>query len=183
MQVSKELLIEYLGFLGVKAESIISIDPGKWCFYVAIRKDPYLFDPDKGIDRFPYILKVLDRTFSVSPRIAKKGRYEFRIFSFSRHPVMEYEAAKRIFSSLKQAGFLIDPLSIDDDGYVLSIKAKIDESLSVEPEYRVNRLKEQEDEVRNRGWGYRESEISPNRHEFIIAYRCHRDLGFPKGRI
>ena len=178
MQLSELLLIEYLGFLGVKEESILSIDKGKWCFQVAIKKDPYLLDPVNNIDRFPYIIQAIDRTFSVTPeKWMKKGCYEFRVSAGSRHSVMEYGDVKDLFLHLKKIGFHIDPLMIEDDGYVLRIKTMIDDS-AVDLEYRVNQLKELERNIRDRGWGYRMNELSANSYEFIISYRCHRYLGF-----
>ena len=171
MQLTKQILIEYLGFLGVKEESIQSIDRGKWCLTASIKKDPYLFDIEKNIDRFPYIVKALDRTFRVTPeKWMRKGCYEFRVFVYSQHSVMEYEAAKDIFLRLKDAGFHINPLMVGDDGYVLRIKAGFIESAGI----RVNQLKELEEDIRKRGWRYRMSDS----HEFVITYRCHQDLGF-----
>ncbi len=178
MQLTKDILIEYLGFLGVKEESIISIAKGKWCWYVSIKKDPYLFDSVNDIDKLPYIIQALDKTFSVTPeKWMKKGCYEFRVSAGSRHPVMEYGDVKDLFLHLKKIGFHIDPLMIEDDGYVLRIKTMIDDS-AVDLEYRVNQLKELEKDIRDRGWGYRMNELSANSYEFIISYRCHLDSGF-----
>ena len=178
MQLTKDILIEYLGFLGVKEESIISIAKGKWCWYVSIKKDPYLFDSVNDIDKLPYIIQALDKTFSVTPeKWMKKGCYEFRVSAGSGHPVMEYGDARDIFVRLKELGFRIDPLMIEDDGYVLRIKTMIDDS-AVDPDYRAKQLRKLEKDIRDRGWGHRMNELSPNGYEFIISYRCHRDLGF-----